>query len=108
MNYPETDSFLLLEDYTRATLGNVTISEAYPNGVRSLVITVTSSYGLLDKTFVYVGEMAELFGSGTCPDYTTWPKSGPDRQSDTHIYSALLKKNYMMLKRGSIIKNSPF
>lgn len=86
VNYPETNSFLLLEDYTRANLGNVTIAEAYPNGVRSLVITVTSSYGLLDKTFVYVGEMAELFGSGTCPDYTAWPNQDLT-DSQTHTFT---------------------
>lgn len=86
VNYPETDSFLLLEDYTRATLGNVTISEAYPNGVRSLVITVSSSYGLLDKTFIYVGEMAGLYGSGTCPDYTAWPNQD-QTDSQTHTFT---------------------
>lgn len=73
VNYPGTSSFLLLEDYTRANVGNVTITEAYPDGVRSLVITVISTSGLLDKSYVYVGDLEGIYGTGACPNYVEWP-----------------------------------
>lgn len=86
VNYPATNTFSLLEDFTRTNLGNVTITEAYPGGVRSLVITVTSSYGLLDKTFVYVGDLAGLYGSGVCPNYEAWVNQDL-ADSQTHTFT---------------------
>jgi hypothetical protein len=86
VNYPETTSFALLEDFTRANLGNVTVTEAYPGGVRSLVITVTSSYGLLDKTYVYVGDLEGIYGTGACPNYGAWPNQDLN-DSQTHTFT---------------------
>jgi len=71
--YPATSTFAILEDFTRANLGTVTVEEAYPGGVRSLIITVTSTSGLLDKTYLYVGDLSGIYGTGSCPDYTSWP-----------------------------------
>lgn len=86
VSYPETSSFALLDDYTRANLGNVTITEAFPDGIRSLVITVTSSYGLLDKTYVYVGDLAGIYGTGACPDYGIWPNQNTS-DNQTHTFT---------------------
>lgn len=83
--YPGTSSFSLLEAYTRANLGSVTIEEAYPGGVRSLIITVTSTSGLLDRTYLYVGDLAGLYGSGSCPAYTEWPYQDLDDEQ-THTF----------------------
>jgi hypothetical protein len=68
-NFPAVSSFALSEG-----VGTVNMEVAYPENVRSLIITVDLNDGLtLDETYLYVGSLAGLGSLSTCPDYTSWP-----------------------------------
>lgn len=74
--YPTTTEFSLLSKYGLANVGTCTITEAYPNGIHSLIVTLTYIQGYtVDKSYLYLGSeevfKASVLASG-CPDYTSW------------------------------------
>jgi len=74
--YPTTSSFTLLSKTALANVGSVALTEAYPDGVHSLIVTITYLEGYtVDKSYLFVGSEEELeatvLASG-CPDYTSW------------------------------------
>jgi hypothetical protein len=67
--YPEKSTFPMLREVTRENIGTVTIVE----GSNSLIVTVTlEEGGILDRTYLYVGDLEGIYGTGSCPVYTSW------------------------------------
>lgn len=74
--YPSTSAFTLLGKATLTNVGTVNITEEYPGGVHSLIVTITLLDGFtMDKSYLFVGSKEELeatvLASG-CPEYTSW------------------------------------
>ncbi len=74
--YPTTSSFTLLSKTDLNNVGSVTITEAYPDGVHSLIVTIIYLTGYtVDKSYLFVGSEEELEAtvqSSGCPLYTSW------------------------------------
>lgn len=91
--YPGTSEFDLWNT-DHQILGDVTIEEDAPEGIPSLVITVTLDTALSYKqTYLYVGNLAgitedDLLGNG-CPNYKKWPYQ-EDAQSGPHVFTISL------------------
>lgn len=84
--FPGTNSFPL-----SGNIGSVTIQEAWPVGIHSLIITVDLADGLvLDNTSLYVGNLigltnAPLSPTG-CPQYGNWPYQ-MNTKVNTHVFT---------------------
>ncbi len=80
--YPATSTFPMLREVTRENVGTVTIV----SGINSLIVTVAlKEGGMLDKTYLYVGTYDGIYGTGSCPDYTSWPNQDMS-DSPTHTF----------------------
>jgi hypothetical protein len=67
--FPTNSSFALSEG-----VGSVNVDVGWPNGVRSLIITLELNDGLtFSLTHLYVGSLAGLGNLTECPDYGNWP-----------------------------------
>ena len=74
--YPTTSSFTLLSKTALENVGSVALTEAYPDGVHSLIVAITYLAGYtVDNSYLFVGSEEELeatvLASG-CPEYTSW------------------------------------
>ena len=86
--FPETTSFGL--HGMQGVMGTVTVEEAWPAGVHSLVVTIDMNDGLqLDLTRLYVGSLDGLLSTveaSGCPNYNYWPFQDETDQN-THVYT---------------------
>lgn len=80
--FPTTSTFALTGE-----AGSVNIEVGWPNGVRSLIITVDLKDDLtLYKTSLYVGTLEGLGDMTVCPDYANWPYQD-GTYSNTHVFT---------------------
>ena len=80
--FPTTSTFALTRE-----AGSVNIEVGWPNGVRSLIITVDLNDGLtLSQTHLYVGSLDGLGNLSICPDYPNWPHQ-VGTYSNTHVFT---------------------
>lgn len=80
--YPGPSTFKLLDD-----VGTVEIAEAWPGGVRSLIITVDLNENLIwNQTSLYLGSLAGLGDLSTCPVEESWPYQNETKQN-THVFT---------------------
>ncbi len=88
--YPATSTFSLNSKSVLENVGSVTLSEAYPSGIHSLIVTITYKDGYtVDKSYLYVGTEEELKASvltSGCPDYTTWRFQDEPDNSNVQVF----------------------
>jgi hypothetical protein len=82
--YPTTSTFSILgaltESYPgiREIVGTVVVSEE--GGNLKVQVSLKPTGGILGNTFLYVGDLAGIYGTGACPVYTSvpWVMATPD------------------------------
>ena len=89
--YPGTSEFDIKRWGGDVDAGNVTIEEAHPEGVHSLIITVDLNDGLVfDHTYLYVGSLSGLtegLENDECPKYVDWPYQSDESNVNTHEFT---------------------
>ena len=89
--YPTTSTFSILSALTesypgiRENVGTVVVSEEGDN--IKVQVTLKPTGGILGNTYLYVGDLAGIYGTGACPVYTSapWVKATPDPSDLTTV-----------------------
>ena len=89
--YPTTSTFSILgaltESYPgiRENVGTVVVTEEGSN--LKVQVTLKPTGGILGNTYLYVGDLAGIYGTGACPVYTSapWVMATPDPSDLTTV-----------------------